>query len=129
MVTAPDGTPPVDNAALPVIPARRRARPMPGDRLRHALLNLSGYRAQIVSHRDKPWASITFAGSRHTLALLFAGEEAVAAGERFIAALPEHEFVLPGQIVADANVAEIDHRLVPDPRLVVRCEVLLLDDC
>lgn len=98
------------------------------DRLREALLALGDYRGQLLSHREKAWASITFAGARHTVTLLFAGSEAVEAGEVFIAALPDHEFAIPGQIVAEAAVIEADHRLVPAPRLVVSCELLVLDE-
>lgn len=98
-----------------------------GDRLREALLALGDHRGQVLTHTERAWASITFTGARHTLALLFAGDEAVAAGENFIAALPEHEFCIPGQLVADATVTEVEHRLLPHPRLVVQCELLLLD--
>ena len=112
----------------PTIPARRRARRTPADRLRAALMDLSQHRGQVVEHRETPWASITFAGSRHTVALVFVGPEAVEAGEAFIADLPEHEFTLPGQLVADATIGEVDHRLTPDPRLAVTCEVLLLEE-
>jgi hypothetical protein len=82
----------------------------------------------VLSHRERAWASITFAGARHTLTLLFAGEDAVAAGEAFIAALPEHEFRVPGQLVAEASVTEVEHRLLPAPRLVVECELLVLEE-
>lgn len=99
-----------------------------GGRLREALLALGEHRGQVLTHTEKAWASITFAGARHTLALLFAGSEAVEAGERFIAALPEHEFAIPGQLVADASITEAEHRLLPHPRLVVRCELLLLEE-
>lgn len=111
-------------------PGRRPATPQrsTGDRLRQALVSLGDYRGQVITHSERAWASITFAGARHTLALLFAGEEAVEAGERFIAALPEHEFALPGQLVADAAVTEAEHRLLPHPRLVVQCELLLLEE-
>lgn len=105
-------------------PARRSA----GDRLRLALLALGDHRGQVLVHDEKAWASITFAGTRHTLTMLFAGEEAVEAGEHFIAELPEHEFTIPGQLVADATVASAEHRLLPSPRLVVDCEVLLLEE-
>lgn len=113
------------------IPATRTPRPprrTDGDRLRDAVVALGEYRGQVLTHQEKAWASVTFAGARHSLALLFAGAEAVAAGERFIAALPEHEFALPGQLVADATVTEVDHRLVANPRLVVQCELLLLEE-
>lgn len=112
---------------------RSTRRPAPprrstGDRLREALLALGDFRGQVITHSEKAWGSITFSGARHTLALLFAGEEAVEAGERFIAALPEHEFALPGQLVADASITEAEHRLLPHPRLVVQCELLLLEE-
>lgn len=111
-------------------PVRRPAPPQrsAGDRLREALVALGDCRGQVITHSEKAWASITFAGARHTLALLFAGAEAVAAGERFIAALPDHEFALPGHLVADAAVTEAKHRLLPHPRLVVQCELLLLEE-
>ncbi len=114
---------------LPAGKSRRRIRrASAGDRLAIALLRLSEHHGQIVDQSERAWASITFAGSRHTVCMLFAGENAVAAGERFIAALPEHEFTIPGHLVADATVAEVDHRLLPSPRLAVRCELLLLED-
>ena len=104
------------------------ARRSAGDRVRSALLALSEHRCQVVTHTEKAWASITFAGARHSLSLIFAGAEAVEAGERFIANLPEHEFAIPGQLVADAGIVEVEHRLAPSPRLVVQCELLLLED-
>lgn len=109
---------------LPRPPARRSA----GDRLRDALLALADHRGQVLTHSERAWASITFAGARHAVTLLFAGEEAVVAGERFLAALPDHEFAIPGQLVADAAVTAVEHRLLPHPRLVVQCELLLLEE-
>lgn len=109
-------------------PRPPRARRSDGDRLRSALLALAEHRAQVITHSEKAWASITFAGTRHSLAILFAGDEAVEAGEEFVAALPDHEFAIPGQLVADAGVVEVEHRLIPEPRLIVRCELLLLEE-
>ena len=108
-----------------IVPRLRRRNP--GERLREAVLELSGGRATLLSHREQSWASITFAGARHRLELAFEGAEAVEAGELLIALLPEHEFTIPGQLVADAEVTAVDHRLVP-PRMQVSCEVLLLED-
>lgn len=118
---------------LPPLSPPSRPRPAPpqrsaGDRLREALMTLGDFRGQVLRHSEKAWASITFAGARHTLTLLFAGEEAVAAGERFLAALSDHEFAIAGHIVADAAITEADHRLLPTPRLVVQCELLLLEE-
>ena len=111
--------------ALPATLARPRRHPT--DRLRETLRALAGDKATIVSHHEKAWASVTFAGTRHRLELVFEGAEAVVAGELFIAFLPEHEFDLPGQLVADAAVTAVDHRLEP-PLLRVRCELLLLEE-
>lgn len=106
----------------------RRARRTSADRLRDAILALSDHRAQVIAQSERAWASITFAGARHGLTLLFAGEEAVKAGERFVADLPEHEFTLSGHLVADATVSEVEHRMVPTPRMVVTCEILMLEE-
>jgi len=114
-----------DPAALPRAPRQRRTV---SDRLREALMALADAQARIASHLETAWASITFAGTRHRLELLFEGMEAVAAGETFIAELPEHEFAIPGQLVADAAVTQVDHSLDP-PRLAVSIELLLLEDC
>ena len=97
------------------------------DRLREALLELAQRRAAILSHAETRWASVTFTGARHRLELLFDGAEAIEAAERFIVFLPEHEFDILGQLVADATVTEVDHRLDP-PLMTVRCELLLLEE-
>jgi len=108
-------------------PARPRTRRARHDDLRQALLALGEGQATVIGHNEKPWASVTFAGARHRLELLFEGEAAIEAGERFIAFLPEHEFEIPGQVVADAAVTEVDHRLQPQ-RMQVSCELLLLEE-
>ena len=105
------------------IPQRR----LTADRLREALLALAAGRATILGHCEKTWASVTFAGARHRLTLAFDGADAIVAGELFIALLPEHEFDILGQLVADAAVTEVDHSLYP-PRMQVRCELLLLEE-
>jgi len=106
----------------PVRPRRGTA-----DDLREALLDLAQGRATVLTHSEKAWASITFAGVRHRLELAFEGAEAVEAGEMFIVLLPEHEFAIPDQLVADAAVTEVDHRLEP-PLMRLSCELLLLDE-
>jgi hypothetical protein len=96
--------------------------------LRNALAQIAGPDARFVRHIERPWTSVTFEGSRHTFGLRFEGCNAIAAGEAFIAALPDHEFAIPGQLVAEATVAEVDHTLVPIPVLALRCELLMLKD-
>ena len=104
-----------------------RARRSTGERLRQALLALAQGKATVLTHSEKSWASITFAGARHRIELAFDGQEAVEAGEAFIVFLPEHEFAIPGQLVADAAVTQVDHRLDP-PLMRVSCELLLLEE-
>lgn len=106
----------------------QRARRTTGDRLCEALLTLSEAQASLLSHKQTPWASITFSGSRHEFAFQFDGPDAVAAGERFIAALPDHEFTIPGQLVADAAIGEVTQNQLPYPRMEIGCTLLLLED-
>lgn len=106
----------------------RAARRGPAERLRDELQALAGGYAEFLSHSEKNWASVTFAGTRHRIALAFAGADAIEAAESFIAFLPEHEFALPKQLVADAAVVAVDHRIGPAPRMEVEVELLLLDE-
>lgn len=105
-------------------PLARRIR----QHLVEAILTLAGGKAELAHHIERGWASVTFSGTRHTMSLAFTGTEAVAAGEHFIAALPDHEFTIPRQLVADALVVSTEHALLPEPRLTVEIELLLLED-
>ncbi|OCC22829.1 hypothetical protein MB02_14960 [Croceicoccus estronivorus] len=98
------------------------------DRLREELYKLSEGQVKIEAHRETPWASATFAGSRHRIELVFEEDYAVAAAESFIAALPDHEFAIPGQLVADATITSVDHQMIPTQRVIVIAEILLLQD-
>jgi len=97
-------------------------------RLLGQVLRLGEGRAEFLHHGERAWASATFAGTRHSIALSFSGQEAVAAGERLIAALPDHEFDVPGHLVADAAITEVSHSANPSPILLVEMEILLLED-
>ena len=110
-----------------IVPRPRAERRTPSVRLREQLLALADGKGTLLSHDEKAWASVTFAGTRHRAQLAFEGAEAVDAGECFIAFLPEHEFAIAGQLVADAAVTAVDHWLEP-PRMVVTCELLLLEE-
>lgn len=107
---------------------RFRSRRTTGDRVRQALTALAEAQPQVLSHEEKPWASITFAGTRHELVFEFLGIAACKAGERFIAALPDHEFAIPGQLVADATISAVTHSCTPELRLVVTAVLLLLEE-
>lgn len=118
------------HAAPPNAARARRYRPKrtTADRVREALLTLAEGRASLLTHEEKAWSSITFTGTRHEVMLDFDGAEAVEVGEEFIANLPEHEFRIPGQLVADATVREVDHRFGSDERMVVTAVLLLLEE-
>lgn len=109
-------------------PGLRKARRTTGERLREAVQTLAGDQGEVLLHSETAWASITFAGTRHRLRIAFEGPEAVAGGEDLVAALPEHEFAIPRQLVADATVCGVESTLLPVPRMVVECELLLLED-
>lgn len=97
-------------------------------RLLGQVLKLAGGHGDLLRHDERPWASVTFSGTRHTIALAFTGAEAIAAAERVIDAVPDHEFEIPGHIVADAQVREVSHQHVPEARLTMEIEILLLED-
>lgn len=107
--------------------APRRIRTT-SDRAREALLAVCGGVGELLSHEERAWASITFAGTRHELVLRFAGIEQVEAGELLIAQLPDHEFSIPGQLVADACVTKVEHLFGPTETLTVTAVLLLLEE-
>lgn len=108
--------------------AARRTRRSTGERLHAALNALTSEHGSIQQHDERAWASITFSGARHRLRIVFEGASAVEVGESFVAVLPEHEFTIPGQLVADATIISVEHALLPEPQMVVECELLLLID-
>lgn len=130
-ITTHDAAPtsePYPDAGAPL----RLARPPRGARrpwaaLLNAVLQLAG-EGELLRHAERPWASVTFSGTRHTIGLRFAGASAVAAGERFIDLLPEHEFTIRGQLVADATISAVSLEMLPEPVMLVEAELLLLEE-
>ena len=118
---------PASDRAMATTLAATRERG-PRRRLVHELQRLGGGHGELVSHAERPWSSITFSGTRHSIVLRFSGEEASDAGEALIAALPDHEFTVPGQLVADASIVRADQVMLPAPCLTVEAELLLLDE-
>ena len=108
-------------------PAKRRSCRGPRELLAEALIALANDKGRIKSHSEKSWASITFAGARHRIEIVFEGEDEVEQGECFIVFLPEHEFDIRGQLVADAAIVAVDSTVDPQ-RLTVTCEILLLEE-
>ncbi|NBU84599.1 MAG: hypothetical protein EBS21_08405 [Sphingomonadaceae bacterium] len=64
-----------------------------------ALMRMAGP-AQIIRSQDRPWASVTFSGARHWITLNVPSDRVAA----LKADLPEAEFNLPGQLVADLTI-------------------------
>lgn len=108
-------------------PAPRRIRST-SDRARDALLAIGGGVGAVLSHEERAWASITFSGTRHEIVLRFEGPEQVEAGELLIEQLPDHEFRIPGQLVADACVIKVEHVFGPTETLTVTAVLLLLEE-
>ncbi len=123
---------------FPVLPYERkseaspaphaRVRISPGERLLRAVTALAGPHAELMAHSEVPWASVTFAGTRHTIVLRYEGWEACDAAEELMAQLPEHEFTIPRTLVADAAVVRLDQVLLPEPTMTLELALLLLDD-
>lgn len=115
-----------DRAMLSSLGLRRNRTPW--RRLLHEVMQLAGAHAEMLRHSEKPWASVTFSGSRHTVSLGFSGADAMEAADDFIAALPDHEFAIGGQIVADATIVSVDQRALPEPYVSLEAELLLVED-
>ena len=64
--------------------------------------------AALLSSRSEPWASVTFSGTRHVVALDLRDR---TAANGFAAAASEIEFALRGHIVIDIVVRADDGRL------------------
>lgn len=118
----------IEVKAAPQPAAAFRARRTTADRVRTALMTLTGGAGTLILHEEKAWASITFAGTRHEVTLEFCGADAVVGGEELIERLPDHEFRIPGQLVADATITKVDHRFGAMERLEVTAVLLLLEE-
>jgi hypothetical protein len=91
-------------------------------------LTLAGPMAELVQASEREWASATFSGARHAVSLRIPLEHSAAAPPAFIATLPDHEFDLPGQIVADCIVTQQKRELDPAYRswLAITVELLTI---
>lgn len=108
--------------------ALHRPRRTLADRVREAITQLAAGQVTVKAHTEKAWASITFSGTRHEIVIEFAGIAAIVAGEDLIERLPDHEFVIPGHLVADAAITAVDHQFGPNERLTITAVLLLLED-
>ena len=119
---------PIERKSRPETRKPPRVRISPGERMLRAVTALAGPSAELMSHTERPWASVTFAGTRHTIVLRYEGWEACDEAEKLIAVLPEHEFEIPRTLVADATVSRLEQVLLPEPMMTVELMLLLLDD-
>ena len=109
-------------------PRSFRIRQHPGLRLLQAVMRLAGPDAELVSHSEKPWASVTFSGTRHTITLTYSGITGIIAANALIETLPDHEFAIPQQLVADAAIISVVHDLLPAEKITIEAEFLLLEE-
>jgi hypothetical protein len=80
-----------------------------GDALKRALrayFVCLGAAVAIESLASRPWASVTFSGARHRLALCIPGPGAAAAADAFLDGLADRDFTLPGHVLADIDLVE-----------------------
>lgn len=92
------------------------------DALVQQVMCLAGPTGEIVSQKTLPWASITFTGQREEFSLEFSSHEE---GERFVSELPDHEFIIPRVLVADAQVTSVAQSR---DGFAVNCTILCLDE-
>lgn len=69
------------------------------------ILGHIGPTCELVHAAEREWASATFAGARHIISLRLLLTPADAPAPAALAALPDHEFRLCGEIVADCTVS------------------------
>jgi hypothetical protein len=80
--------------------------------------------------RSRSWASATFTGARHEIALELRGQGASEEAARFCAGLETSEFRLRGHVLADiALVSSEADTTGPEPRHRIRIEALTVEDC
>ncbi len=73
----------------------------PHARLIAALNARAGGAGEVLQACSRPWASVTFTGARHLIRMMLPD----AAADRLCEGLDEHEFAIPGHLVADVTVA------------------------
>ncbi len=75
--------------------------------------------------RSREWASITFTGARHEIAIRLGGPDAEAVADGFVAGLDATEFRLRGHILADIVLVERERT---EDGVRLRIEALTVED-
>lgn len=82
--------------------------------------------AVAIEARGRPWASVTFTGERHRLAIRLSGVDAQAAADALLDGIEERAFELGGHILIDiapvARIAEADAILVSLEALTIEAD-------
>jgi len=92
---------------MPVKQARLKGgRRDPGASLTRQIEALADGRARVTLKRERPWASITFDGTRYSFAIDWEGAVEPDQIQKLTKALPDHEFSIPGHFVADMLVTD-----------------------
>ncbi len=95
-------------------------------RLVRTVLGGLGPDAMLLKADEREWASATFSGARHGIDLTIRLAAADAPPPRFLADLPEWEFDLPGEIVADCSVAVGQRERGPTGAWQLPCRIEML---
>lgn len=85
-----------------------------------------GPQATLLKADEREWASATFSGARHGLDLVITLPAADTPPPAFLGRLPEWEFDLPGEIVADCAVTLAQRERRADGLWQLPCRVELL---
>ena len=95
-------------------------------KLVRAVLDICGEGSHLVAAHEREWASATFCGARHCLDLLIPAAGNGATLPCAIAELPDYEFDLAGEIVADCSVTMGACSRQSDGRLMLALRIELL---
>lgn len=90
------------------------------------LLTLLAPGAELIEAQERPWASATFSGARHTVTLKMQLDSADAPVPAALLSLSDHEFLLQGEIVADCAVTTQRRERCSDGSHALCCVVELL---
>ncbi|RDV06034.1 hypothetical protein DXH95_00850 [Sphingorhabdus pulchriflava] len=81
--------------------------------------------AEMLSRKTQAWHSATFSGERVVLTMKLSGANCRSRAAAFATALPDTEFALRRQLVADIAVCKT---VIEDQSILLTIEALLLDD-
>jgi len=106
----------------------RNRRMDPGSQLLTQIQMLAGEDIVILPLKERPWASITFAGTRHYLEILCTGSAAAEKVEKLSRILPDHDFDLGRYFVADLVITQVKKPKDVDEAFRLSVEALTIAD-